>query len=228
LFMEHYAPCDHNIGLHFEPVDEFIETPVIREEIRNGENRDEGYGIVYLPFYSDEIIYNALKNIQGIPWIVFSKHSKKAYQNGPIKFEPINGKLFTEKLLGTHLVITAAGFGTTTEALHLGKKMIVIPMKGQYEQLFNAFTLKNSGVTVLKSLLSTHAESLIKEVLTKGPSVSKNYPDNAKIISEKLIELYNGPISESIAFKNDTRIQPLDYYFNSLNLKRDPSGTLSF
>jgi len=228
LFMENYASCNYNIGLHFDPVDQFIETPVIREEIRHGNNTDKGYGIVYLPFYSDEIILNALKNIKGINWIVFSKHSKMPYSNGHIQFEPVNGELFTEKLLGSHIVITAAGFGTTSEALHLGKKMIVIPMKGQYEQLFNAHTLKNSGVTVMKSLQLPESGLIIADVLEYGVAVKRNYPDNADIISNKLIQFYNGPISEGIAFKKDIRNQPLDYYFNPPNTKREPSGTLSY
>ena len=228
MFLENYACCDYNIGLHFEPVGEFIETPVIRDEIRKGKNTDEGYGLVYLPFYSDEIICNALKNIGGVDWIVFSKHSKTAYQKGNIKFEPINGALFNEKLLSCHLVITAAGFGTTSEALFLGKKMIVIPMKGQYEQKFNAHTLRRLGVTVLSSLTSSEAQNMIYTVLESFQCCKMNYPDNAIMISDKLIELYNGPISEGIFAGSDPSNQPLDYYFNPSNIKRDPSGTLSY
>lgn len=228
MFMENYAQCDYNIGLHFETVDEFIETPVIRDEIRKGKNTDGGYGLVYLPFYSDEIIYKTLQKITSMQWIVFSKHSKQAYQNGNIQFEPVNGPLFNEKLLGCHLVITAAGFGTTSEALHLGKKMIVIPMKGQYEQKFNAHTLQKLGVTVLKSLALPEAENVINCVLEGGAGIKMNYPDNVQIISDKVMQLYNGPIMESIYANTDQRNQPLDYYFNPPKVNRGPSGTLSY
>lgn len=227
-FMENYAQCDYNIGLHFQPVDEYIETPVIRDEIRKGKNTDEGYGLVYLPFYGDEIIYKTLQNVSSINWVVFSKHSKQAYQKGNVQFEPVNGPLFNKKLLGCHLVITAAGFGTTSEALHLGKKMIVIPMKGQYEQKFNAHTLQKLGVKVIQSLLLPEAENIIQSVLEGEAGVKMNYPDNAKIICDKVMELYNGPIQEGIYVDSNHSHQPLDYYFNPPNVKRDPSGTLSY
>ncbi len=228
VFMENYAQCQYNIGFHFEAVDEHIVTPVIRDEIRLGLNTNEGHGLVYLPFYSDEIIYKALKKVGNFKWIVFSKHSKKAYKKGDVQFEPVNGHLFNEKLLSSHIVLTAAGFGTTSEALHLGKKMIVIPMKGQYEQKFNAYTLQKFGVKVLKSLESNDAPILINKVLNSTASFKMNYPDNAKIISDKVIDLYNGPILESFASKLYSKNEPLDYYFNSPNINRDNSGTLSF
>ncbi|MFM9944648.1 MAG: glycosyltransferase family protein [Bacteroidia bacterium] len=228
IFLENYAQCDYNIGLHFEPIDNAIVTPVIRDEIRKGRNTDGGYGLVYLPFYSDKIIYNALQKVSSMPWVVFSKHSKKAYQKGTIRFEPINGNLFNEKLLGCHIVLTAAGFGTTSEALHLGKKMIVVPMKGQYEQKFNAYTLQKFGVKILKTLESVEAPLLIKQVLDSKAGFKMNYPDNVRMISDKVMDLYNGPIMEAMYANTDPKNQPLDYYFNPTNVKRDPSGTLSY
>lgn len=228
VFMENYAQCQYNIGLHFEAVDEHIVTPVIRDEIRLGQNTDAGHGLVYLPFYGDEIIFKALKKVDSIEWIVFSKHSKKAYKKANVQFEPVNGPLFNEKLLSCHIVIAAAGFGTTSEALHLGKKMIVIPMKGQYEQKFNAFTLQKFGVKVLKSLESKEAITIINSVLNSSACFKMNYPDNAKRISDKVIDLYNGPILESLHPSSNSINQPLDYYFNPPKINRDTTGKLSF
>jgi uncharacterized protein (TIGR00661 family) len=228
VFMENYAQCQYNIGFHFEAVDEHIITPVIRDEIRLGQNTDDGHGLVYLPFYSDEIIFKALKNVGNIEWIVFSKHSKKAYKKGNVQFEPVNGPLFNQKLLSCHIVITAAGFGTTSEALHLGKKMIVIPMKGQYEQKFNAYTLQKFGVKVLKSLESKDATTVINSVLNSSACFKMNYPDNAKRISDKVIDLYNGPILENLHSSANSKNQPLDYYFNPPKINRDNPGTLSY
>lgn len=191
LIMKYYARCDYNVGLHFERVDKYVETPIIRTEIRYGVNSDKGTGIVYIPFYSDEIIYSRLKNIPELDWVVFSKHSLYAYKRGNVKFEPIDGRLFTESLLSCHLVLTAAGFGTTSEALFLGKKMIVVPMRGQYEQTFNAHTLKALGATILDSFFNNEVELLIRKVLCCNSKAAINFPDNVKIISDKVFELYN-------------------------------------
>ncbi len=47
-------------------------------------------------------------------------------------------------------MLCGAGFETPAEALFLGKKLMVIPMKGQYEQHINAASLKELGIPVLK------------------------------------------------------------------------------
>lgn len=190
LIMKYYARNDYNIGLHFEQIDEYIETPIIRNEIRHGIKSDKGVGIVYIPFYSDEIIYSLLNKISELDWVVFSKHSTYAYKRGNVEFEPINSRLFTEKLLSCHLVLTAAGFGTTSEALFLGKKMIVVPMQRQYEQIFNAHSLKALNINILNNFYNNEAESIIRKVLTSNSKVKINFPDNIKIISDKVFELY--------------------------------------
>jgi hypothetical protein len=40
----------------------------------------------------------------------------------------------------------ARGFQTTSEAIYCGKKLLVIPIRGQYEQECNVISLKNLGV----------------------------------------------------------------------------------
>jgi len=55
-------------------------------------------------------------------------------------------------MIGSAGVITGAGFETPAEALHLQKKLMVIPIRGQYEQLCNAAALAPLGVTVLNTI----------------------------------------------------------------------------
>lgn len=114
IIQKNYAKGNINIGMHFKDNYSNTFTPVIRDEIRFSNNNDEGFGIVYLPFFSDEIIYNILKNIKMIKWYIFSKHSKFSYKRANISFEPISSTNFTEKLLKCSTVITAAGFATTS------------------------------------------------------------------------------------------------------------------
>ena len=154
-----------------------------------------------------------LKVISDLEWKVFSKHSIKPFKDGNIEYIPVENELFNKSLLACHLVITAAGFGTTTEALHLGKKLIVIPMKGQFEQKFNAQILKKFGVTVLKSIDNTKSATVINKVIS-GPAGHKmNYPDNVGIIAQKIINLYNGPILNSHTISNSQISKSIDYNF---------------
>lgn len=124
-----------------------------------------------------------------IKWYVFSKHSKFSYKRANISFEPISSTNFTEKLLKCSTVLTAAGFATTSEALFLGKKLIVIPMKNQFEQTFNAFHLNKMGVKVIKSIIHPNAHYEIVKHIFSGNKIKIEYPENIEDISNKLIEL---------------------------------------
>ena len=78
-------------------------------------------------------------------------------------------------------VITAAGFGTTSEALYLGKKLLVVPQKNQYEQACNAAYLKKMGVNVLKSFKKKRTDE-IKDWLADHKTITPSFPDQSKVI----------------------------------------------
>ena len=214
LFMESYASCRDNIALHFEQTDYHIETPIIRDSIRNAQVKNDGFGLVYLPFYSDEIIASVLQPIWETDWVVFSKHSTVAYRQGNINFEPVNGPRFNEKLKSCNMVITAAGFGTTCESLFLGKKMMVVPMKGQYEQQFNAYHLGKMGICVLSDFKSEATISKIRTNLEKGEAVKISYADNLSRISSKVFDLFTKQIELSDYKGKSGYSDTLDSLFN--------------
>ncbi len=49
-------------------------------------------------------------------------------------------------------MITGAGFETPAEALYMGKKLLCIPIKGQFEQLCNAEAIKRFNVPVIDKI----------------------------------------------------------------------------
>ena len=59
-------------------------------------------------------------------------------------------------------VICNAGFQTSSEVIYLGKRLIVIPVEGQYEQLCNVAALEKMGICSL-SELNSDAISVIKK-----------------------------------------------------------------
>jgi uncharacterized protein (TIGR00661 family) len=72
---------------------------------------------------------------------------------------PISQENFTQSMIHCHGVITGAGFETPAEALVLKKKLMVLPIHGQYEQICNAEALKEWKVNVqnhLKNLELAH------------------------------------------------------------------------
>jgi uncharacterized protein (TIGR00661 family) len=88
-------------------------------------------------------------------------------------------------------VLCNAGFGTTTEALFLKKKLMVIPMKGQYEQHCNAAALKKIGVPMIKKLKKKYVNEFAGWI-SENNRVEVNYPDITGEIVEMIIDHHAG------------------------------------
>ncbi|QNR24139.1 glycosyltransferase family protein [Croceimicrobium hydrocarbonivorans] len=149
---KHYAPAKEAMAFHFKRYDNFIHPPVLRREIQDLESINMGHYLVYLPAYSDAVIRNILKQMSNKEWIVFSKECQKTYTDHNLRFEPIQGEAFLKYLATCEGLLCSAGFEAPAEALYLGKKLFVIPIKGQYEQFCNAAALEQMGVPVSKDL----------------------------------------------------------------------------
>jgi uncharacterized protein (TIGR00661 family) len=150
--LNYYAPATYRYGFHFQPYAKNIFTPVIRQEVRNLSTASNGHYTVYLPAYGDKQIIRFLSCFPDVQWHVFSKHNSKEAEFDNICIYPVNNYRFLESLAGAEGVLCGAGFETPAEVLYLKKKLMVIPMKGQYEQQCNAAALKSLGVPVLKNL----------------------------------------------------------------------------
>jgi uncharacterized protein (TIGR00661 family) len=186
---KHYAPTAHQIGFHFQKYDDFIHTPVIRNEIRSIETNDHGHISVYLPACHDALLVNLLKQVPEVKWEVFSKHSQRTYTDSNVFVQPINNQKYNLSLANSSGLLTGGGFEGPAEALYLGKKVLVMPMKYQYEQLCNAEAVKKMGVPVIYSL----DDNFIPKVtnwLGSQEKVSVNFPDCTSLIVDEMIKKY--------------------------------------
>lgn len=150
--IRHYAPVRQYVGFHFAAFDKNIFTPVIRKRVRDAAVTDHGHYTVYLPAYDDRKLLPILSKFPSVRWHVFSKHAKSPYHFRRISVYPVNNEEFTASMASSTGVLCGAGFETPAEALHLGKKLLVVPMKGQHEQHYNAAALKGLGVPVMKKM----------------------------------------------------------------------------
>lgn len=147
--LHHYAPASHYVGLHFEKYENFIFPPVIKKEFIEAKPTDHGFIAVYLPAYQTHCIEKALRSNSPVQFQWFLPEIKTPHVDGNISYFPVDQAYFNESLIHCHGLITGGGFETPAEALYLGKKLMSIPIAGQYEQQCNAAALKNMGVTVL-------------------------------------------------------------------------------
>ncbi|MCB9030486.1 MAG: glycosyl transferase [Deltaproteobacteria bacterium] len=203
-----FAPCTKQIGFHYTKYDSFIETPLVRKDIRRLQSSNKGHYTMYLPAIKDDTIIDVFTKLPDCHFEVFSKRatSKQTIKN--VEIHPISNQEFLESFATCDTFITAAGFQSTSEALFLGKKLIVIPMKGQYEQTCNAVALKSMGIPLLKDL-SLRSIDRLKDAIKNTKVLKVDYPDNVALIVKKILS------NDSMNIENTELIEPIP--LNQLN-----------
>ena len=109
----------------------------------------------------------------------------EAYDGGNVRLRPFSRNDFIDDLKNCNGVICNAGFELASEALHIGKKLLVKPLAGQLEQLSNAHVLQMLGLgDAMKGLDA----DVIRTWLTKDALPPQNYPDVAQLIANWVAE----------------------------------------
>lgn len=187
LILNQYAPTQLGIGFHFQRYGDGITTPLIKEEIRQLELEELGHHTVYLPAYADDRLVDLLSQIQETRWHVFSKRAKRSFKVDKVSVYPVDARCFQESLRTCKGVLCGAGFELPAEALYLGKKLLAIPMKGQYEQQCNAKALKLLGVKTLKKLSPKRLEK-VRDWVNHGERIQVDYPNETQVTIDRVLE----------------------------------------
>ena len=142
------CPARNKIAMHFQKFDDFVYYPVIRNEIRSAIPGDKNFNLVYLNSFTDEELMSCFSQsmFENEKFIIYSKTALAGCVVGNCEVKPLNNLTFTQDIINCSSVITAGGFQTISEALYLGKKLFVIPIKKQSEQITNAKILAGMGV----------------------------------------------------------------------------------
>jgi uncharacterized protein (TIGR00661 family) len=185
--LKQYAPVSYGYGLHFRQYTDRIFLPLIRNDLRGAKVKDKGHYTVYLPSVGDRRIHEVLGRLKKTEFEVFSKHTRKKYHKDNIRFFPVNGEQFAGSMLNASGVICNAGFTTASEALFMGKKLLVIPMKRQYEQLCNVAALEEVGIKSMPSLRKKHDDILLEWLGSDG-GLRLDYPDVRDEIAKTLLD----------------------------------------
>jgi uncharacterized protein (TIGR00661 family) len=196
LVLKNYARASKYVGLHFEQYDNFILPPIIKNEIWNADAKNKGHITVYLSSYSDAVVSKYLSPMKDFRFEVFSKEVKCKTIIENITYIPVDKNAFNESLINCYGIITGAGFETPAEALYLQKKILALPVKGQYEQLCNAAALEKLGVKTTKTFdnnFSTTFNDWINNNQQKVMCYTKNTEtivDNMMSEARQLTEMY--------------------------------------
>lgn len=166
--LKNFAPCQSALGFHFRRYDSFIEPPIIRSEVLELNPENENHITVYLPAYHHKNLIPHFKKITSTQWHIFSPSCDLAFENGNVYVYPVSNVKFLKSLEKCRGVLTSGGFETCAEAMYLGKKLMVIPIKNQYEQLCNAAALQQMGIVVINKVTSRFSNT-VEQWLQKTP-----------------------------------------------------------
>jgi uncharacterized protein (TIGR00661 family) len=186
---KYYSPTTYHIGFHFERYDDFIHTPVIRSEIRNLEPTNEGHYTVYLPAYDDKTLVSHLGKVKDVEWQIFSKRQKTTYRDGNVSVFPVSNDAFNKSLASCEGLLTGGGFEGPAEALFLQKKVMMIPMTGQYEQQCNALAASRLGVPVVHAIDDDFAGTVNKWI-RNDKRIIVDFPDETAQIVDDMVKKY--------------------------------------
>lgn len=180
FILKWFAPVKDYIGLHFEKYDNKILHPVIRTDITDSKNINMGYYLVYLPSYSLDYLISLLSDKKQ-KFEIYTKEVSEIVIIKNLIIKPSDIKTFSDSLLKCKGVITSSGFETPSEALYLNKELMCIPIKGQYEQICNAESLKKLGVFCTNDIKD------IDLFLSKNNKIKYNWENPLPIILDFIL-----------------------------------------
>ena len=192
VIIKYFAPCKRWLGFHYQNYNERIFTPIIRREIRELNLSEGDHYIIHLSSYDPFKFLNSLNSLD-VKFEIFSKYytDKNPVTKYNVTIYPFEKELFLERLSSCSGVICNSGFQLTSETLFLGKKMLVIPMKGQYEQLCNAVALKELGAEVLYSIDGDFGERLNSWIKSATQIEKMDYPDVLQDVVNTILDFNN-------------------------------------
>lgn len=194
--LRNYAVASNYLGLHFDNYDDFILSPVIKQQILESEPTNGEYITVYLPSYCKQQLRQTFSRFKTFRFEIFSHQSSQPEKEGNIRFMPVDSNTFNNSLVHCTGIITGGGFETPAEALYLRKKLMAIPIGGQYEQQCNAAALRKLKIAT-PSKLDANFPAIFEKWITDPHSPKLAFRQNTPMIIERLMEIaFTGNHSE--------------------------------
>lgn len=119
----------------------FVFPPILRECILKAKPREGEHILVYVTSPAP-----ALAKLLALVRCSFVAYGfGREGQESDIAYKKPSLDGFLADLIGAKAIIANAGFSLVTEALHLGKPYLAVPVEHQFEQVFNAYWLERAG-----------------------------------------------------------------------------------
>jgi uncharacterized protein (TIGR00661 family) len=119
----------------------FLFPPLLRQEILDASPTEGDHVLVYVTSPAPALA-KLLRSVHcGFVAYGFGREG----QDGNILYKKPSLNGFFADLVSARAVVANSGFSLVTEALHLAKPYLAVPVSHQFEQVFNAYWLEKSG-----------------------------------------------------------------------------------
>ncbi|WP_115720105.1 MJ1255/VC2487 family glycosyltransferase [Gallaecimonas mangrovi] len=182
FLMRHFAPVDIELGVHWYHFGHNLLPPIIEQPGAPLPVRQNKV-LVYLPF---ESVAEVLALLEPFPDVEFYCYHPQANNEdrGHIRLRSPSRSGFHADMADAVGVIANGGFELPSEALRQGKKLLLKPLLGQFEQLSNVLTLRQLGLaSVMYELSAAELDAWLE--LPAAQPVS--YPDVAASLADWLL-----------------------------------------
>jgi len=139
----------------------FLFSPILRQEVLESRPANGEHVLVYVTSPSPDLA-RLLAGV-GCPCIAYG--FGREGNVGNIVFKKPSMSEFLKDLTTCKAIIANAGFSLVSEALHLGKPYLAVPVKHQFEQIFNAYYLGKMGYGAYwEKLTRERVESFLQDL----------------------------------------------------------------
>lgn len=176
--MKHFAPAKTSLGLHWHHFGQAI-LPPIAETHSTVDPVEKKKILVYLGFEEVDDVMQYLESFTDFNFVYYGPFAKYERCDN-VQLKPLSREGFKYDLATAEGVICNAGFELGSEAIQLGKKLLVKPLQGQLEQLSNAFALEELGLAMSMDTLD---EVITRHWLDTFESKRICYPNVARAIA---------------------------------------------
>lgn len=192
--MRWFAPVTVGLGVHWHHFGAPILPPII-ESVEAPIPGKADKALVYLPFENSDATLALLNEVDEGTTFVMHCADIEPGQYGQVRVRGFSRDGFQASLAECGSVICNAGFELASEALSMGKRILVKPLRGQMEQQSNAAALLALD---LGSVMPKVNRQAIEAFLRQGESRWVNYPDVATALVAWLQRYPHAAIEELV------------------------------
>ncbi|MDC8829617.1 MJ1255/VC2487 family glycosyltransferase [Alteromonas gilva] len=173
LIMRCFAPTDVQLGVHWFHFDQPIVPPFIND--KPASEPTNSHVLVYLPFEDIDEVREMLEPLTEQKFVCFHPRVTTEHKQGHISWFRPSKPGFRSALQHCSGVISNGGFELASESLQLKKKLLVKPLRGQFEQISNLKTLMTLGLCLPLYQLDTDT---VEDWLSEPASEGLEFPDD--------------------------------------------------